>query len=353
MSALLAVLWGDRFLGSLLMPLVVHPVVLVGKLITTLNGSIPEACFQLDKPIHGLLCGCLLFLVTVSVSVGTAGCVLMLPSMMLHWWGATNGVNNDATCPNNNDGWPVHFFAESITWCLHVFLLRGSLSLQLLCNVALQMAHFLERGQLRQSRLQLSWLCSRDPSDLRSDELAGATLESLSENLSDSVVSPLFFYVLFGPLGSFAFRVINTLDSRVGYRGPCEWVGKPSARCDDLLNLIPARLTSLLLVLAAALLQVGTSAPSGTAGMIQRALGVAWQDAGQCDSPNAGWPMATFAGILEVRLEKRGQYSLNGPRNGGHGRAPGSHDIRKGHAVAQLAGVLAFLLASIPSVLLS
>ena len=80
---------------------------------------------------------------------------------------------------------------------------------------------------------------------------AGGTLESLSENLSDSLVSPLTFYAVLGPLGAFGFRVANTLDSRVGYRGgKYEYVGKPSARFDDLLNLLPARLTAVLLALA-------------------------------------------------------------------------------------------------------
>ena len=145
-------------------------------------------------------------------------------------------------------------------------------------------------------------------------------------------------------MGAFAFRVMNTLDSRVGYRGRTEWVGKPSARWDDIINLFPARLTALLLVLAAALANLlgGVSNPTS---VVQQGLSVGWRDASQCDSPNAGWPMATFAGILGVRLEKRDQYSLNGPKAGGSGKPPGPNDIRKGHSIAELAGFLLFLLA--------
>ncbi|CAB9510959.1 Cobalamin biosynthesis protein [Seminavis robusta] len=348
-SILLAVLWGDRFLGSHLMPLAIHPVVLVGKLITNLLRLVPEPYFQPTHPILGFLSGCSLWGCTAFFSVGTAWCVLQLPRLaalhvptMLGLAGVVK-TNLDSCSSTVDPGWPttINSFLVFANWILHVFLVRGALSLQLLCNVALQMAHFLERGQLQKARAQLSWLCSRDPSQLQADELAGGTLESLSENLSDSVVSPLFYYVLFGPLGAFAFRTMNTLDSRVGFRGRCEWVGKFSARCDDLLNLIPARLTALLLVVAAGLLQPS----SGFAPVIQKGLSVAWRDASQCDSPNAGWPMATFAGILDVRLEKRGQYSLNGPPNGGTGKAPGHQDIRRGHTIAQLAGILAFLVA--------
>lgn len=348
-SILLAVLWGDRFLGSLLMPLIIHPVVLVGKLITILLRLVPETYFQPTHPIHGFLSGCSLWGCTVFVAVATAWSVLQLPRLaalnlpLLLGLKSVGKTNLDSYPDTVDSGWPTtrNCFLVFTNWLLHVFLVRGALSLQLLCNVALQMAHFLERGQVQKARAQLSWLCSRDPSQLQADELAGGTLESLSENLSDSVVSPLFYYVLFGPLGAFAFRTMNTLDSRVGFRGRCEWVGKFSARCDDVLNLIPARLTALLLAVAAGFLQNS----DGFAQLMQKGLSVAWRDASQCDSPNAGWPMATFAGILGVRLEKRGQYSLNGSPNGGNGNVPGHQEIRRGHTIAQLAGMLAFLLA--------
>mmetsp|Transcript_10316 Transcript_10316/g.24801 ORF Transcript_10316/g.24801 Transcript_10316/m.24801 type:complete len:242 (+) Transcript_10316:3345-4070(+) len=229
---------------------------------------------------------------------------------------------------------------HALDFLLHVFILKGSLSLQLLCNVAYQMSYLLERGQLDKARNQLSWLCSRDPSGLRADELAGGTLESLSENLSDSVVSPLFYYVSFGPLGAFGFRVVNTLDSRVGFRGQYEWVGKFSARVDDILCLVPARLTVILLAMGAAVCH-----PNEMWSIIRKGLSVAWRDSNQCDSPNAGWPMSCFAGILDVRLEKRGQYSLNGPP--ANGKLPQYEDIRHGHLIAQVAGTFTFLLTMV------
>merc|ERR1712238_43283 len=119
-----------------------------------------------------------------------------------------------------------------VSWILEVALFKTTFSLQLLCTIALQMARFLERSQLKEARSQLSWLRSRDPTHLNSEELSGGTLESLSENLSDGTVAPWFWYILFGPIGAMGYRIANTLDSRVGYRGRYEWFGKASDKSD-------------------------------------------------------------------------------------------------------------------------
>ena len=155
------------------------------------------------------------------------------------------------------------------------------------------------------------------------------------ENLSDGTVAPWFWYVLLGPVGALGYRVANTLDSRIGYRGGrYEYFGKASARFDDLINLIPARLTALLLCVAAK----GVDGCSFHGGMH-----TAWKDRRQCSSPNAGWPMGAMAGIMGVRLEKRGEYCLGKTIPGV--RDPTPQDIRKGHRVAQRAGGLALVVA--------
>ena len=115
-----------------------------------------------------------------------------------------------------------------------------------------------------------------------------------------------------GPLGALGYRVINTLDSRVGYHGKYEWLGKPSARLDDLTNLAPARLTALALT-AAALVTPECDAARG--------IRAAWRDCSLCASPNAGWPMGAMAGLLGVRLEKKGHYTPSEMRPGRSGRA--------------------------------
>jgi adenosylcobinamide-phosphate synthase len=158
----------------------------------------------------------------------------------------------------------------------------------------------LAAGDLVAARAGLRSLVSRDPAALDPCLVAAAAVESLAENLSDAVVAPLFYWALFGLPGAVAYRAVNTLDAMIGYRGRYEWFGKVAARLDDLLNIIPARLTALLLVAATAL----------SGGDVRSAGATARRDARLTASPNAGWPMATMAGALGVELEKVGHYRL-------------------------------------------
>jgi adenosylcobinamide-phosphate synthase len=161
----------------------------------------------------------------------------------------------------------------------------------------------LRAGDLPRARRLLSThLVSRDTSDLSSSEVAGAAISSLAENLSDSVIAPLLAWRGAGLSGAYAYRFLNTADAMLGYRtAELEWLGKFAARSDDVVNLVPARLTALAIALVA---------PVGN-GAVVRALRTAWRDAARTPSPNAGWPMASMAGALDVRLVKRGVYRLH------------------------------------------
>jgi adenosylcobinamide-phosphate synthase len=117
------------------------------------------------------------------------------------------------------------------------------------------------------------------------------------------VVAPLFYFALLGLPGAVAYRAVNTLDAMIGYRGRYEYLGKASARLDDALNFVPARLTALLLVIAGALSGLGAA----------RGWRVLRRDGGATESPNAGRPMAAMAGLLGVVLEKPGHYRLGAP----------------------------------------
>ncbi len=157
---------------------------------------------------------------------------------------------------------------------------------------------------LVEARKQLSWnLVSRDTSALSAGEVYGATIESVAENLSDSVVAPLFYYCVGGlPLAAL-YRYTNTADAMWGYRTPeLERFGKFAARTDDVLNWIPSRLTALCLLGAAYLGGYDS----------RRAFRVWRRDGDNTTSPNAGQPMSMMAGILERQLTKRGVYSLGG-----------------------------------------
>lgn len=183
---------------------------------------------------------------------------------------------------------------------IEVFVLWSCFALRGLVAAADEVARALSADDLPRARYGLGSLCSRDPSALSAAELAGASIESVAENASDSVIAPLFYFALLGVPGAVFYRVANTLDAMVGYRGRYEYLGKAAARLDDLLNLVPARLTALLMLIAGVSLRMP----------VARGLAVWWRDRGRTESPNAGWPMALASGLLGVRLDKRGAYVL-------------------------------------------
>ncbi|MES2886850.1 MAG: adenosylcobinamide-phosphate synthase CbiB [Pseudomonadota bacterium] len=143
-------------------------------------------------------------------------------------------------------------------------------------------------------RARLARLVSRDTQSLTALEVRESALESLSENLNDSWVAPLFWFAVAGLPGAALYRFANTADAMWGYRGRWEWAGKWAARADDVLSWVPARLTAGLLALAHG------RWPHG----LQR-------QARQTPSPNSGWPMAALALLLNVQLRKPGVYALN------------------------------------------
>ncbi len=165
----------------------------------------------------------------------------------------------------------------------------------------------LEAGDLDEARRLASWhLVSRPTAELRADEVAAAAIESLAENLSDSLVAPALAYLGGGLPALAVYRLVNTADAMWGYRDErYEYLGKAAARLDDALNLAPARLTAALIALAAQI----------SVGRGGAAWHVARRDAGRTASPNAGWPMAAMAGALDTTLTKRDHYRLgDGPR---------------------------------------
>jgi adenosylcobinamide-phosphate synthase len=198
----------------------------------------------------------------------------------------------------------VGFMPPLVASLLAVPLLKSVFSIGTLLKAGEEVLGALERGDLPEARRLLSWnLVSRGTDDLSEEEVVGATAESLAENLTDSLASPLFFYALFGLPGAFFYRFCNTCDSMIGYRGgETEWGGKIAARLDDILNWIPARVTAMLL-LAAGVLADEDAIRGAEALRDQRR---------NTESPNAGWTMSVMAGLLSVTLEKRGQYSLAG-----------------------------------------
>lgn len=187
---------------------------------------------------------------------------------------------------------------------LSAFGLKAAIAYRGLERAAQQVGAALAGGDLPKARHLLSWhLVSRDTRQLDVDGVVAATIESVAENMTDAVTAPLFYFVLGGLPAAWAYRYVNTCDSLLGYRDPLrEYLGKFPARLDDLLNWLPARLTGLALVLAAAL--AGADA--------RQAARTMWSQHSRTSSPNAGWTMSAMAGALGVTLEKAGHYSLEG-----------------------------------------
>jgi len=179
------------------------------------------------------------------------------------------------------------------------WLLKQTFSVHGLYRATGDVQQALARGDLAEARHWLGWhLVSREVSTLDESEVAAATIESLAENTSDGIIAPWWWYMVGGLPLAFLYRFVNTADAMLGYRDARhEWLGKTAARLDDLLNLIPARLTAMFFVLTSGRSRI-------------RAWRVWRRDARLTASPNAGHPMSAMAGALGVRLEKKDHYTL-------------------------------------------
>ena len=214
----------------------------------------------------------------------------------------------------------VAWGVQHLVLMLHAFLAMALLALLLKPLLAWRMlrdevlAVEVALGQsLPAGRAQLARLVSRDVSALNAVQVRESAIESLAENLNDSVVAPLFWFALLGLPGAALYRFANTADAMWGYPGMrggryWQWAGKWAARADDVLSWVPARITAMLLAVVAKGLPLSTLA----------------RQARKTPSPNSGWPMAAMALALNVRLAKPGVYTLHS-----RGRRAGPMDTRR------------------------
>lgn len=229
-------------------------------------------------------------------------------------------------------GW--HWLVSSLAWPAWALTLLAGLGQGLLLKPLLAWRMLREEvGQVEQAlgqsleagQAQLRRLVSREVHQLDEAGVRESAIESLAENLNDSLVAPLFWFALLGLPGAALYRFANTADAMWGYRGRYEWAGKWAAKLDDLLSWVPARLTAWLLCAAAQALP-------------------GWQrmraQARLTPSPNGGWPMGTMALLLGVSLRKPGVYALNE-----QAPAPEAAHTREGLLIANRAAWLAAWLA--------
>lgn len=203
----------------------------------------------------------------------------------------------------------------------------------------------LEAGDLPRARERVGLIVGRDTGDLDESGLARALAETVAESSSDGIVAPLFYLTLGGPALALAYKAASTLDSMLGHREPRYLhLGRAAARLDDLANLVPSRLTALLIVLAAAV--TGRSA--------RGAWRVWLRDGDKHESPNAGQPEAAMAGALGVRLGGLSHYDghpSDRPLLGAELPPPDRQAARDSLRVAGVVSLAAFLLALAVSVL--
>ena len=192
---------------------------------------------------------------------------------------------------------------------------------------------------LEEGRQQVARIVGRDTSELSAQEVRTAALETLAENLSDGVIAPLFWLALLGTPGMLAYKMVNTLDSMIGYRTErYKAFGCWAAHIDDIANYLPARLTACLMVLA-----------SGKPGLLR----FVWKNGRNHASPNSGYPEAALAGILDCRFGGPHYYFgqlFDKPYIGDHDRMLTTEDMKKAVRMNRTAEVLMILLVLLRSI---
>ena len=184
---------------------------------------------------------------------------------------------------------------------ISAILLKTTIAIKGMEKYALAVTKALENDDIDEARVNLAMITKRKTKNLDKNHVLSGVLESISENTVDGITGPMFYFALFGLPGAFIYRVINTIDSMVGYKTDMfknlGWFG---ANCDNILNYIPSRLTAMTMVLGAMLLGHDW----------KNCYEIFKRDGKKTDSPNAGYPMAALAGALGTKLEKIEHYSL-------------------------------------------
>jgi adenosylcobinamide-phosphate synthase len=239
-----------------------HPVVMIGNLISLLEKKIL-------KPKHSAL--------LKNIAGGVLVILVLGITYALVWWimQLLSSIH------------PIAYFLLSAA------LLSFTITPDSLAKAGNEIHHYLLTGDLINARYKVGWIVGRDTDQLDVAEVTRATVETIAENIVDGIISPLFYFVIGGVPLAFLYRAVNTLDSMVGYKNDkYQDFGMVAARVDDVFNYIPARLTAMLLILAAIILRLD----------VRGTMSAIWQDAAKHPSPNSGFAEAAVAGALGIQL---------------------------------------------------
>ncbi|MCS5528983.1 MAG: cobalamin biosynthesis protein [Nitrosopumilus sp.] len=225
-----------------------------------------------------------------------------------------------------------------ISVIIGALLLKTTIAIRGMEKHAISVLESLENNNLDMARNYLSMIVKRNTTNLDKNHVISGVLESISENTVDGITGPMFYYAFFGLPGAFIYRIINTADSMIGYKNDIfKNVGWFTATCDTILNYIPSRLTGLLMIFSAAILQNNW----------RHSYKVMIRDGKKTESPNAGYPMAALAGALETKFEKINHYKLG----------DGEIILTKQHVISaikimKLTSILFFGIITIPIILI-
>ena len=229
------------------------------------------------------------------------------------------------------------FIGIIVSVIVGVILLKTTIAIRGMEKHAMAVMESIERNDLDAARNNLSMIVKRNTKNLDKNHVLSGTLESISENTVDGVTGPLFYFAFFGIPGAFIYRIINTIDSMIGYKTSIftnvGWVG---ANCDKILNYLPSRITSLMMVIGAMILGNDW----------RKSYKIMKRDGKNTESPNAGYPMATLAGALGTRFEKIDHYSVGE----GNIELTKSH-LRSAIALMKVTSILFCMIVTIPIII--
>ncbi|WP_340818068.1 cobalamin biosynthesis protein [Methanolobus sp. WCC4] len=287
-------------------PASVHPVVWMGKLIAFFKRNVPAT----NRKLYGIFMG----LVTILFGVSIAFIVLYIFGLEV--------------IPS-----PIRYFVAA-------YFLKATFAIRCLYGAATEVRTELDAGRLDEARQKLSMYVSRDTSKLDEGHVSSAIIETTSENYVDGILTPLLFYACFGPYGliaAYVFKATSTLDSMVGYMDERHRdMGWFSAKLDDVLNWLPARISVFLLSAATLVLDIFYRKVKVLD--FRNAFRSGFGDGMKTPSPNSGYPMASIAGALKVKLDKPNTYVLGEGYN-----HPASEDIKLTSWIIMIASLLAIV----------
>lgn len=239
-----------------------HPVVLIGNYISFFDRLLRS---PLQSPAGQRFCGAVLAVIVVVTFYGLTALLIFT-------------------------AYKIHITAGTL---ISVLLFSSTIAARSLAQAGMEIYHLLIRADISAARQKLAWIVGRDTANLESGEIVRGTVETVAENIVDGIVSPLFFALLGGIPLAMAYRAVNTMDSMLGYKNEKYlYFGWAAARLDDAVNFVPARITGVLILLAAVLLRLD----------VKRSWQAIIQDAPGHPSPNSGIPEAGVAGALGIRL---------------------------------------------------